>query len=101
VRLGSITHRGEDLSVETARYGNGRTAVLLVTEGTGERYATLSTNLAEGSLADNEFYAKTYSENTEIAQVALASGLFTDTGRSARSGFVSLPIWRINDRSRS
>ncbi len=43
-------------------------------------------------LGDGEFFAKTWSENEEIAADALASGIFRDTGRTS-GDIVNAPIW--------
>lgn len=73
----------------------GRCAVELFDEH-DESLIMLSINIPElaHDLGANEFYAKTYSENEELARDALASGHFTDTGRRSRD-FLQAPIWRI------
>jgi hypothetical protein len=77
-------------------YGNGATAIQLRGPN-GEPVGTLSVNVPEsaGELADDEFFAKTYSENEGFVQPALASGLFEDTGRVVRAGYLSFPVWRV------
>lgn len=77
-------------------YGNGATAIQLRGPN-GEPAGTLSVNVPEsaGELADDEFFAKTYSENTPFVQPALDSGLFEDTGRVVRAGYLSFPVWRV------
>lgn len=84
-----------DLSFTTRHFGTvyvatdlyhhgGKLAVELVDENS-ELIATLSVNLPESSrlLGAGEFFAKTWSENEEIAEEALASGIFRDTGRTS------------------
>jgi hypothetical protein len=65
-------------------------SVELVDEN-GESIAMLSVNFPESShlLGENEFFAKTWEENEEIAEDALASGIFKDTGRRSSYGFMS------------
>ena len=77
-------------------YGNGATAIQL-RGSNGEPVGTLSVNVPEsaGELAVDEFFAKTYSENAPFVQPALASGLFEDTGRVIRAGYLSFPVWRV------
>ena len=83
----------------TLRFGSyprsGQTAVQLFLAG-GELLATLSLNIPEKGnlLGEGEFFAKTYSENEEIAQACLASGRFEDTGKRVASGFVQVEIWK-------
>ena len=71
----------------------GKLSVELAAES-GEEIATLSVNMPECShlLDDGEFFAKTWSENEEIAEDALASGIFRDTGRRS-DNIVNAPIW--------
>ena len=71
----------------------GKLSVELAAES-GEEIATLSVNMPECShlLGNGEFFAKTWSENEEIAEDALASGIFRDTGRRS-DNIVNAPIW--------
>lgn len=77
-------------------YCNGATAIQLQGPD-GEPVGTLSVNVPESAreLADDEFFAKTYSENARFVQPALDSGLFEDTGRVVRAGYLSFPVWRV------
>jgi len=82
--------------VKTATYSDGNLAVLLEDEF-GSPLTKLSVNLPDSAhlLAQNQFFAKTYSENEEIAKDALASGLFTQTNTVVKNGWVTCPIWEI------
>jgi hypothetical protein len=83
--------------VVTSPYRNGgKLAVELVDEN-GESIAMLSVNIPECShvLGENEFFAKTWSENEEIAADALQSGIFQDTGRTS-DGFLKARIWTLS-----
>jgi len=83
--------------IEVTKYFDGNMAVQLRTAE--EPYATLSTNLGKLSgvtLGENEFFAKTYSENTGLLEQFVESGLFEDTGRKVDSGFVTVPIYKFN-----
>ena len=81
---------------------NGALAVELVDQD-GEPIAMLSANFPESAhvLGKNEFFAKTWEENEEIAEDALASGIFRDTGRRSSYGFLSsllsASIWTFSD----
>lgn len=85
---------GEEVFVKLRQYDNGRPAVT-VESVEGYPLATLSTNLPQHKLDDGEFFVKTWSENASIAAAAKASGLFLDTGKTVKSGFVIVPIWRF------
>ena len=60
---------------------------------------TFSVNLKSYGceLADNEFNAMTWNGNDILVESVMATGLFEDTGRKFRSGFVVSPIWRLRD----
>jgi hypothetical protein len=81
-----------NIVTNTYQHG-GKLSVELVADS-GEPIAMLSVNMTECShlLSDGEFFAKTWSENALIADDALASGIFRDTGRRS-SDIVNAPIW--------
>ena len=84
-------------SLEYLRYQNGNLAVQLNLDN-GEPYATLSVN-TELALADNEFVAKTYSENEGLVEQFVEKGHFIPVSRDAHQvGFAgSQPIMRVSD----
>lgn len=89
--LSFLTRRFGTATVRTSTYqSNDAMSVELVDEN-GESIAVLSVNFPESAhlLGENEFFAKTWSENEEIAEDALASGIFRDTGRTSSYGFMS------------
>lgn len=82
--------------VKTSQYSDGNLAVLLEDEF-GLPISKLSVNMPDSAylLNENQFFAKTYSENEEIAQDALASGLFRQTKTIVKNGWVTCPVWEI------
>ena len=60
-----------------------------------EPFMNLSVNLNDPSLKENFFWAKTWSENEPFRQQLLDSGLFRDTGKRKRTGFVEAELWEI------
>lgn len=95
-RLGDVATPYGLVHAMQGTYGNGATAIQLQGPD-GEPIGTLSVNVPEsaGPLAENEFLAKTYSENERFVQPAIDSGLFADTGRVVRAGYLSFPVWRV------
>src|SRR4051812_43317042 len=85
------------VSVEFETYSHGGKTCLELYDQAGEYVTTLSTNLPEfnSMLGKDEFFAKTWSENEEIANHALASGLFLDTGRNVQVNWITAPIWKL------
>lgn len=82
-----------EVDIQEGSYSNGRLALLLVKEG--ERIAVLTVNIPDKDLVEGEFFVKTWSENMEIAQDALSSGLFIDTGKKVQTGYVLASVWRM------
>ena len=80
--------------LEFSRYKNGNLAVQLNLDD-GEPYATLSVNTGL-ALPDNEFVAKTYSENEGLVEQFIESGHFVPVSISAPVGLApSQPILRL------
>jgi len=77
-------------------YANGALAVQLIADD-GEVITKLSVNLVDEAhtLGEKEFFAKVWSDNERIAPAALASGLFEDTGRRVKTGFVEAQVWSV------
>lgn len=86
-----------NVNVIKTKYTAGPIAICLIDSTTEEDVCTLSTNLhnPEYQLKENEFFAKTWSENEDIAKAALQTGLFEDTGVREPTGFVEAQVWRI------
>jgi hypothetical protein len=82
--------------VNKTTYTDGNLAILL-TDDMGGPLAKLSVNLPEHSefLEENQFFAKTYAENEEIAKDALKSGFFRELDKAIMSGWVTFPVWEV------
>lgn len=76
------------------RYNNGRLALQLFSNMHG-MIATLTVNLPEEHLEDDEFFIKGWSENEAIIPDVLASGVFEDTGKRIRTGFANAFVWKF------
>ncbi len=92
----STRHFGTATVARSSYSESGDLAVTLFNDD-DEELAVLSVNLPESShlLGENEFFAKTWSENEEIAEDALASGIFRDTGRTS-DDFLKAKIWTFS-----
>lgn len=105
-KLGTFhSKRWGEVTVSRSTYlsADGPTAVML-TLIDGEPLATLSVNMYRPECSHDSsdlpadcFYVKDWSENEEIAQEAMESGLFMarDDLPIAESGFVSAEVWQI------
>lgn len=101
--IGTInSKRYGESDIRTTRYhSNGRMAVYLITPN-GETLATISSNVVEADLEEGEFCVPVHNLDRKDPQFGKSllddlvdSGLFEDTGRTIRSGFVVMPVWRI------
>jgi len=89
--LSFLTRSFGTATVRTSTYQSGDAMSVELIDENGESIAMLSVNFPESAhlLGENEFFAKTWEENEEIAEDALASGIFKDTGRTSSYGFMS------------
>lgn len=79
---------------EAFLYFNSRPAIQVYDEDCCP-YCTLSVNIVEADLADDEICVQAWNLPTEFTQMLLASGKFADTGRVVEVGYTSAPVWRI------
>jgi len=91
-----LTNHGLATVITTTYQHGGATAVVMELEN-GERLCTLSVNIEGTKVPEGAFLVKTWSENAEIAKVALESGLFEDTGKRIATGFVEAQVWRFKE----
>ena len=91
----AFEYGGEKLELVTRLYNHGHGVCLLIQSVDGAPYAKLSSN-PDGliELAADEHLIKTYAENTGIAACVLGLGIFKDTGRRVKNGYVELQIWK-------
>jgi len=101
----TTTFNGEKLTVDIMYYNTGNPAIILLAED-GDQYCSLSVNMQPyGSKLterdwDEKVYIKNYSENEGIANhIINNTDWFTNTGETLVSGFVIIPLWRINNES--
>ena len=93
--LGHVKHFGSDIQIKQTEYADGRIALQLIDMEDGGPYATFSVNLPAVALLDGEFLAKTWGENESLRDPMMNTGLFIDTGKREKSGFVSAEVWRL------
>lgn len=86
-------------SLRYRQYGNGNLAVQLLDRSDGSLYATLSVNVEGVDLPDNQFVAKTYSENAGLNEQLISQGYFKATGRTVQVGYAGeQPILELTDK---
>ena len=83
-----------DLDYSLGHYSNGRVAVKADSHIYGP-WGTISTNVIEVALEENEFVLNHDSQPDSIAAY-MSTGLFEDTGKKVHYGFVrDQPVWRL------
>jgi hypothetical protein len=92
-----ITFLGTPCTIDANRkYGNNRTAIILVERGTGEDFLTASTNIPDKHIDLDEVIIKDFSENQGIFKALVNIGAITDTGKKVSSGYVTCPVGKLN-----
>ncbi|HNS55596.1 MAG TPA: hypothetical protein PKO34_00965 [Smithellaceae bacterium] len=94
-----IVVNGYSTTIHLEEYSEGgRLAIILVCDDDGQEYGTLTVNMPEVPLEPDEIIVKRWSENVNMSEAALMSGLFQDTGKRVATGFVQAHIWRISEK---
>lgn len=91
-KIGTITIGGEQHQLHQAQYDNRRVAIV-IDEGC---YAKLTVNVHDQPLAPGHVHIKTWGENEQLREPALATGLFEDTGERVPCGWVEAEVWKFN-----
>lgn len=94
-----LRYKQWNVALKHGFYDNGRDALQLIDADDGETVATATTNLPDEPLADGEAFVKDYSENKGMLDWLLKNGLAVATGRSVKSGFVSIPVVKLKGGS--
>jgi hypothetical protein len=95
-----VSYKGQEVSVILAIYPNGRT-LLRLEDAQGEHLVTLTTDKGETPPARGEIHVEAHGDNERAARAVLAAGLFEDTGKRVRAGFVQAQVWRMVNRGAS
>lgn len=61
----------------------------------GMPYATLSTNLPDAEIADDEVCIANWNIPEDFLNALLASGRFRDTGQTRTSGYATASVWTV------
>lgn len=88
------TIRDEKVVLRKGRYSNGRVAIQAVCAD-GEPYCTVTVNLPDEPLADDEVFVKDYSENEGVLDAMEAAGVLRRTGRAVESGYAIIPVAKL------
>lgn len=98
----TITHNGETLTLEAARYSdNGSLALVLVVESTGELYNSITVNIPGTLMFDPEYdvILDTNNNPAELLQLVIDTGLVEDSNYTQnRSGFCVYPVHSLTEK---
>lgn len=94
VKLGTNT----TIELKQGVYENGRTAIFADDQADGDRYGTLTANIPEAEIRENEIIVKTWSENSFWPQQVLKQlpNVFQDTGKRVQAGYAVAQVWTFN-----
>ena len=85
--------------VEKKQYINGRIALMLTDEETGEPVATASVNIEEYRMSDrskkDHTFIKDYSENEGMLEALIKAGIVEHTGLQFPIGFVKASLVKV------
>lgn len=86
----------QEIALTKQQYGNDRLAICAICTDDGSPWGTLTVNVPEIELADDEIIVKNYSENAAWVPQVLEQlpEVFEKTEREANLGYVSCPIYR-------
>lgn len=95
--IGTVWIREKEYNIVRGNYPAGNAIYILLKDAqSGANYAVFSVNLLSGAeLDEDEFCVKTWSENADLVEPMMSTGLFVDTGRTKPTGYVIAPIWKI------
>lgn len=92
-----------DILVEIVpkKYGNNRLALLMVDALNKEPVTTVTVNIPEAPLNDDEIIVKSYSENEGMLEYLVENDLVEDTGKFIPTGFVVVNIVKMTEKFKS
>lgn len=94
-QIGTLSYGGEEVSIQTTTYSADNSPAVELYDEDGMPYATFSVCIPGSQLQPGEVLVKTWSENEDLREPMLATGLFEDTGRRVSSDFVTAEVWRF------
>jgi hypothetical protein len=89
-----VRFNGNDYDVRFEKYGNGRTAIVLVGSD-GEFAAVATVNIPEAQLRPDQVFIKDYSENQGMLAALEKAGIVQATGAYVDCGYASMPVCRL------
>jgi hypothetical protein len=90
-----VVFRGYRCGVQFAAYANGRTAIVLVDDETGEPIAKATMNVAEAAIPSGHTLIKDYSENQGLLEALIEGGVVEPTGALVPVGNTYVHLVRL------
>lgn len=84
-----------NISVNKAKYSNGRTAIQLTDKEDGSPFATATINLPQEKLEKDEVIIKNYSENEGILDFLISNNIIDAPHRYITTGFVTCEVCKL------
>ena len=82
--------------IKLNKYTNKRTQIQLLDAEDGSPVTTVTVNLPDEPMMEDEAAIKNYSENVGILTFLRDNDLITEVKRVVKSGYVNIPIVKLN-----
>ena len=93
ITLGNHTYNA---FIKLNKYTNGRIQMQLLDAEDGSPVTTLTVNLPDEPMSEDEAAIKNYSENAGVISFLRENDLVTEIKRVVKSGYVNIPIVKLN-----
>jgi hypothetical protein len=99
-KLNTLKHGPWNLILFATRYHQNDRIAIVAQTSEGEPYATISVNIPHANLEEDEFCVQDWNQPDKFLNALLRLDTFEKVeGKTAGSGFVTAPVWRITDTS--
>jgi hypothetical protein len=85
-----------EIDIKMSKYGNGQHRMEFIDQGDGLPVLVASVSIKE-SLFSDEIAIKDYSENEGVLKFLIEEGIISSPLKYFNSGFVRIPICKINE----
>jgi hypothetical protein len=93
ITLGNHTY---NVFIKLNKYTNKRTQIQLLDSEDGSPVTTVTVNLPDEPMMEDEAAIKNYAENVGVLSFLRENDLILEVKRVVRSGYVNIPIVKLN-----
>lgn len=85
-----------DVYLQVGKYGNGRIAIQALDTKDDMPAFTLTVNIPDEQINDDEVFIKDYAENQGVLAFARENGIVYDLIRFAKCGYADVPLCKLD-----